>query len=57
MVKKSLTLSSIVPLLSNDNATSSASQTIEVRATGINGTSGGTLYQLNEGCVKYGKKY
>ncbi|MBC1925127.1 hypothetical protein HCA51_09980 [Listeria innocua] len=47
MVKRLLALSGIVPLFSNDDTTSSASQTIEVRTTGINGTSGGTLYQLN----------
>ncbi|MBC6116313.1 hypothetical protein MXK52_03545 [Listeria innocua] len=47
MVKKYLALSGIVTLFPNDNTTSSASQTIEVRTTGINGTSGGTLYQLN----------
>ncbi|WP_172426461.1 hypothetical protein [Listeria monocytogenes] len=46
MVKKSLALSGIVPLFPNDT-TSSASQTIEVRTTGINGTSGGPPFKPN----------
>ncbi|MBC1386480.1 hypothetical protein HB829_03615 [Listeria innocua] len=47
MVKSLLALSDFVSLFPSDDTTSSASQTLEVRTTGINGTSGGTLYQLN----------